>query len=146
MTNYGHLPRRDNRTQPGVLAPGSVKKAPRPHKAHFCKLLRLTRLQNSPIFHFFGLLDVVCLVRIAPAQRVGDAEGAEDISSASRSQAHGSGIIICRPFRARSPWTDNPGLKPRAESYRPFGTSPITRVSRIQNLSFVICHLSFGRA
>ena len=36
-------------------------------------------------------------------------------------------------------------LKPRAEFYCPFGTGPINRVSRIQNLSFVICHLSFGR-
>src|ERR1700749_3804141 len=101
MRNYGHLSRRDNRTQPGVLTPGSVKKARRPERA-------------------------------------------EDISSASRSPARGSGTTICRPFRARSPWMSNPRLKPRAESYRPFETSSMTRVSRIQNLSFVLCHLSFG--
>src|SRR5690242_12768356 len=103
MRNYGHLSRRDNRTKPGVLTPGSVKKAPRP-------------------------------------------KGAEDISSASHSPAHGAGTIVYRPFRPRSSWVGNPGLKPRAEPYCPFGTSPMTRVSRIQNLSFVICHLSFGRA
>ena len=68
-------------------------------------------------------------------------EGApEDIGPASRSSMYGSGTTICRPFRARSLWMVDPGLKPRAESYCPFGTRshPAPAVSTICHLSFVI--------
>src|SRR5260221_3678322 len=87
MTNCGYtsilisdLSRRDCRTQPGVLTPGTDKTLTRP-------------------------------------------EGAEDIRLAIRGSANRLGATLYRPFRAGPCWDHNPGLKPRAESCRPFGTN-----------------------
>jgi len=49
-------------------------------------------------------------------------EGAEDISSALRKLAQRPVADFCRPFRAGAGWTVSQGLKPLAESLRPFGT------------------------
>jgi hypothetical protein len=75
-----YLSRRDNRTQPVVLTPGSDKESARP-------------------------------------------EGAEDTVPLAHLSMQALGTTLYRPFRARSFWVANPGLKPRAESCRPFGTN-----------------------
>jgi hypothetical protein len=49
-------------------------------------------------------------------------EGAEDIRLVIRAPADRLETTLFRPFRARPFWAANPGLKPRAESCRPFGT------------------------
>jgi hypothetical protein len=76
------LSRRDCRTQPGVLTPG-------------------TDLKNARL------------------------EGAQEIDLAFRSATHRLAIILRRPFGAGSFWLAYLGLKPRAESYSPFGTKAI---------------------
>src|SRR5258708_34961488 len=50
-------------------------------------------------------------------------EGAEDIRLAIPGSANRLGATLYRPFRAGPCWDHNPGLKPRAESCRPFGTN-----------------------
>jgi hypothetical protein len=89
-----YLSRRDNRTQPGVLTPGTDKESARP-------------------------------------------EGAEDIVPLVRLSMEALGTTLYRPFRARPFWVANPGLKPRAESCRPFGTNvgnPIGRCVRVHQI------------
>jgi hypothetical protein len=50
-------------------------------------------------------------------------EGAEDIVPLAHLSMQALGTTLYRPFRAMSFWVANPGLKPRAESCRPFGTN-----------------------
>ena len=95
------LSRRDYRTQPGVLTPGKDQKPIRPHKA---------------VIH-------ECLGRIAPAPRVGVAEGA--IENPFRVSASLRSLLATPlpPLSGRDLYgVGDPGLKPRAESCSPFGT------------------------
>jgi hypothetical protein len=113
MTDCGYalllisdLSRRDCRTQPGVLTPGNDRNVTRPHKALRSRPRRRPRPRIRPrgVMECWSL-GVLRQVRIAPALRVGDGERAKDIRLAIRASDH------------------NPGLKPRAESCRPFGTN-----------------------
>jgi hypothetical protein len=119
------LSRRDNRTQPGVLTPGTDKKIFRPHKA-----LRTRRRRPRPRIRSRGVMEywnvgVLRQARIASRVRgVGIAEGAVRTGSPQcvelsvpnrRSQLPyaPSGLVVV--------WAGFLGLKPQAESCYPFG-------------------------
>jgi len=50
-------------------------------------------------------------------------EGAKDIRSLLRRSTHGLATTLYRPFGAGHFFSGNLGLKPQAESFRPFGTT-----------------------
>ena len=145
MTNYGYgsrlvadLSRRDNRTQPGVLTPGIDKQGASLHKA--------LRSRPRPRIRPNGVMDcgsvgVLRQVGVAPRDReVWDAEGAKEFSPVVRLLADSLGTTLYRPFRAGAVWANNPGLKPRAESYCPFGT----RSDRFFQRGCCACSASLG--
>ena len=70
-----------------------------------------------------GSVGVLRQVGIAPRDReVGDAQGVADwIFRDDLAGKRNWGRRFCRPFRAGFDMTGFPGLKPRAQSWHPFG-------------------------
>jgi hypothetical protein len=116
------LSRRDYRTQPGVLTPGTDQRTFRPHKA--LRTRPRPRIRPRGVMEYWSV-GVLRQVRIAHCGRgVGGAEGAVELVLqlyAELSRANHRSKISYAPSGRVVGWACSPGLKPRAESYYPFG-------------------------
>jgi len=126
MTNCGYgsrlvadLSRRDNRTQPGVLTPGTDKQGASPEGAkEFRPVVRLLAASlGTTLYRPFSTPNPLrgCNSDLAQYSNTPALHHSARPDSRTRTRTK-------RLVRAGAVWADNPGLKPQAESYSPFGT------------------------